>query len=72
VVKITGNRVTWEELRDHMDTYVGTIMEGTETVPNAGRRLFGELVEFASGRLTKAEISGYTRSMNIYVTGPVI
>jgi hypothetical protein len=30
VVKITGNRVTWDKLRDHMDTYVGTIMEGTE------------------------------------------
>jgi altronate dehydratase large subunit len=72
VVKLTGNRVTWDKLRDHMDTYVGTIMEGTESVPMAGRRLFGELVEFASGRLTKAEISGYTRSMNIYVTGPVI
>ncbi len=72
VVKITGNRVTWDKLRDHLDTYVGTIMEGAESVPTAGTRLFGELVEFASGRLTKAEICGYTRSMDIYVTGPVI
>ena len=29
VVKITGNRVTWDKLRDHMDLYVGTIMEGS-------------------------------------------
>ena len=72
VVKITGNKVTWEKLRDHMDSYVGTIMEGTETLPAAGNRLFAQLVEFASGRLTKAEICGYTRSMDIYVTGPVI
>jgi altronate dehydratase large subunit len=72
VVKITGNRVTWDKLRDHMDLYVGTIMEGTETLPAAGRRLFTECLGFASGRLTKAEISGYTNSMDIYVTGPVI
>jgi hypothetical protein len=34
--------------------------------------LYGEMVEFASGRLTKAEICGYTKSMDIYVVGPVI
>jgi len=72
VVKITGNIVTWTKLRDHMDCYVGTIMEGTESLPSAGRRLFQELVAYASGRLTKAEISGYSNSMDIYVTGPVI
>ncbi len=72
VVKITGNKVTWERLRDHMDLFVGTIMEGTETLPAAGKRLFAEFFEFASGRLTKAEISGYTNSMDIYVLGPVI
>ena len=48
------------------------ILEGTETLPAAGRRLFAECLGFASGRLTKAEISGYTNSMDIYVTGPVI
>jgi altronate dehydratase large subunit len=72
VVKITGNVVTWTKLRDHMDCYVGTIMEGTESLPAAGRRLFAELITYASGRLTKAEISGYSNSMDIYVTGPVI
>lgn len=60
------------KLRDHMGLYVGTILEGDETLPAAGQRLFTELFVFASGRLTKAEISGYTNSMDIYVTGPVI
>ena len=72
VVKITGNIVTWEKLRDHMDCYVGTIMEGTESLPEAGRRVLRQLLAHASGQLTKAEISGYTNSMDIYVTGPVI
>ena len=71
VMKITGNPVTWNKLRDHMDLYVGTILEGTETLPAAGQRLLGTF-SFASGRRTKAEISGYTNSMDIYVTGPVI
>ncbi len=72
VVKITGNERTWRNLRDHMDIYSGTIMEGTETLPQVGRRIYTEMMNFASGRLTKAEISGYTESMDIYVTGPVI
>lgn len=72
VVKITGNSVTWEKLRDHMDVYVGTIMEGTENVPGAGNRVYKEILSYASGARTKAEIFGYTDSMDIYVTGPVI
>jgi len=72
VVKITGNERTWKTLRDHMDIYVGTILEGTESLPEAGKRIFKELLEFASGKLTKAEICGYTDSMDIYVVGPVI
>lgn len=72
VIKITGNRVTWDKLRDHMDINVSSIMEGTETLPSAGKRIFQEMMEVASGKLTKAEICGYTKSMDIYVVGPVI
>jgi altronate dehydratase large subunit len=72
VIKITGNRVTWDKLRDHMDVNVCSIIEGIETLPNAGRRIFQEILEVASGKLTKAEISGYTKAMDIYVVGPVI
>jgi len=72
VVKITGNPVTWDRLRDHMDMNVGAIMEGEETLPKAGERIFNEIIEVASGKLTKAEISGYTKAMDIYTVGPVI
>ena len=72
VIKITGNSHTWERLRDHMDMNVGSIMEGTETLPGVGNRIFEEILKVASGKLTKAEISGYTTAMNIYVIGPVI
>ena len=72
VVKITGNRVTWDKLRDHMDVDVSAVMEGKESLPEAGKRIFREMLEVSSGRLTKAEISGYTKAMDIYMVGPVI
>lgn len=72
VIKITGNGRTWEKLRDHMDLDVSSVMEGKESLPEAGRRIFAEIMEVAAGKLTKAEISGYTKAMDIYVVGPVI
>jgi altronate dehydratase large subunit len=72
VVKITGNRRTWTRLRDHMDVDVSSVIEGSETLPAAGERIFQEILEAASGKLTKAEISGYTKAMDIYMVGPVI
>jgi altronate dehydratase large subunit len=72
VIKITGNRNTWENLRDHMDLDVSGVMEGAETLPAAGERIFNDILEVASGKLTKAEISGYTKAMDIYMVGPVI
>lgn len=72
VIKLTGNEKTWKNLKDHMDFSVCSVMEGTETLEEAGKRLLTNLVEVASGKLTKAEISGYTSSMDIYMVGPVI
>ena len=72
VVKLTGNRKTWKNMIDHMDVSVCDVMEGAETLAQAGERLFQEVVEVASGKKTKAEISGYTSAMDIYMVGPVI
>jgi altronate dehydratase large subunit len=72
VIKITGNERTWQHLRDHMDFSVASVMEGSESLPQAGQRLLEEVAEVSSGKMTKAEINGYTRSMDIYMVGPVI
>ena len=72
VVKITGNRLTWERLRDHMDLNVSGIMEGKSTLAEEGETIFKKIVEVASGELTKAEISGYCKAMDIYTIGPII
>jgi len=72
VLKITGNRVTAERMVDHIDLDVSSVIDADETLPQAGRRIFEELVAVGSGKLTSAEISGYTDSMDIYMLGPVI
>ncbi len=72
VVKITGNEKTWNHLRDHMDISVHQVMDGGETLGQAGQRIYQTIADVASGTRTKAEISGYVQAMDIYVTGPVI
>jgi altronate dehydratase large subunit len=72
VVKVTGNEVTWSRLQDHMDLSVHGVMDGDESLKQAGNRIYEKLLETASGVATKAEVSGYVQAMDIYVTGPVI
>jgi altronate dehydratase large subunit len=72
VIKLTGNEKTWEHLRDHMDLSVHGVMDGDESLVQAGNRVYDKVLETASGVDTKAEVSGYAQAMDIYVTGPVI
>ena len=72
VIKLTGNEKTWEHLRDHMDISVHGVMDGDESLLQAGDRVYEKILETASGVETKAEVSGYAQAMDIYVTGPVI
>jgi len=41
-----------------MDINAGTILEGTETVEQVGRRIFEKIVAVASGEKTKSELCG--------------
>lgn len=41
----------------------------TEILCAAGKRIFEDILENAFGKLTKAEISGYTKTMDIYTVG---
>ncbi|MBN2751677.1 MAG: UxaA family hydrolase [Rhodospirillaceae bacterium] len=72
VIKVTGNQHTWENMVDHMDMSVHEVIEGTESMPAAGDRIYDTVLSVASGKVTKAEVSGYVKAMDIYVTGPVI
>lgn len=72
VLKITGSRTAAEKMSDHIDMDLSAVIDGGDTIPDAGQRIFDELVRIGSGAMTKAEISGYNNSMDIYMRGPVI
>lgn len=72
VVKITGNQSTWLNMKEHIDFAVTGIMDGKESPEISSENLMKELIDYASGKETKAEKSSYNDSMNIYVTGPTI
>ncbi len=72
VVKISGNPETCNRLHEHIDVDVGAVFSGAEAMDSAAERVWNEIVQIASGKLTKAELLGYDQTMDIYVRGPVI
>jgi len=59
VIKIATNSVMFSRMKDNMDINAGTIIDGEETLKEVGERIFNEILEVASGKLTKSEILGH-------------
>jgi altronate hydrolase len=49
VFKIASNTKIFEQMRDDLDVNAGTVLDGTESVADVGRRIFIEMVRIASG-----------------------
>jgi altronate hydrolase len=49
VFKIASNTKIFEQMRDDLDVNAGTVLDGTESVAEVGRRIFIEMVRIASG-----------------------
>ena len=58
-------------MNDDMDVDAGTVISGDEGVSDVGKRIFREMMEVASGKLTKAEILGFN-DFAIKRIGPTI
>ncbi len=58
-IKLADNTPLFERMPDDMDINTGTILDGTETVQQAGERIFERIVAVASGERTKSELLGY-------------
>jgi altronate dehydratase large subunit len=69
VIKITGNKRTFQHMEDNMDVDVSDILSGTFSLKQAGERIWQEILEVASGKLTKAEILGH-QEFSINRIGP--
>jgi altronate dehydratase large subunit len=59
VIKITGNETAACKMADNIDIDVSTVLRGEESFDDAGYRIYQDIVEVASGKLTKAEILGH-------------
>jgi altronate dehydratase large subunit len=59
VIKITGNAQTAAGMADNLDADVSGILDGRETLDAAADRLFAEVLDVCSGKLTAAERLGH-------------
>lgn len=59
VIKVATNTFTYKNMRDNMDLNAGTIVTGDETIEEVGERLFVEVCDVISGKLTQSEILGH-------------
>ena len=58
-LKLATNTPLFVHQEDDMDFNCGTIIDGTESIAQAGERFFQLVLETASGRKTKSEAFGY-------------
>lgn len=61
-LKLATNTALWQRQEEDMDINCGGIVDGTETVDEAGERIFQLMLATASGRATKSELHGYGQS----------
>jgi altronate dehydratase len=57
-IKVATNTPLFQWMEEDMDINAGTILDGTETVDQVGKRIFERIIAVASGEKTKSEISG--------------
>jgi altronate dehydratase large subunit len=58
-IKVSTTTTLFEKMNDNIDLDAGPIVTGKATVSQIGQIIFDEMIEVASGRLTKAEILGF-------------
>ena len=57
-IKVATTTTLYDWMRDDMDLNAGTMLDGTETVEQVGRRIFEAILAVASGERTKSEAQG--------------
>jgi altronate hydrolase len=58
-LKLATNTALFNHQEEDMDINCGTVIDGTETVQQAGERFFQLMLKVASGEKTKSEAFGY-------------
>jgi altronate dehydratase large subunit len=60
VIKITGNKITFQNMEDNIDYDASPVIYGKKTMGEQGDELLAMTMEVVNGKQTKAESLGYT------------
>jgi altronate dehydratase large subunit len=71
VIKVSSNSPLYERWQGNIDLNAGAILDGDETLHSMGDRILDELLEVASGKLTRAEILGH-QEYAIHTIAPTV
>ncbi|GAD80956.1 UxaA family hydrolase [Vibrio ezurae] len=69
VIKITGNKTTYNKMPGNIDLDVSPIMDGDSSIKDMGEVLLKEIIAVANGKPTKSETLGH-KEFCIYKTAP--
>jgi altronate hydrolase len=58
-LKLASNTSLYKRMADDMDVNCGTIIDGEQSVQDAGARIFEEILAVASGKPTRSEVLGF-------------
>jgi altronate dehydratase large subunit len=59
VIKITGNRQTYNNMVDNIDLDISGVVNGEKSISECGEMIFEELIDVCNGKYTKAESYGF-------------
>lgn len=60
VIKITGNKKTYENMKDNMDLDISSVVNGEKSIDECGEMIFNEIMDVCNGKVTKAESYGFS------------
>jgi altronate dehydratase large subunit len=69
---LTANPKVYKRFSNNIDFYSGTVIEGKETIQEAGERLYNLILDVASGTMTKAETLAHVDPNQIYLVDPML
>jgi len=67
LVWTTANHRAYEAAKESIDFYCGTVIEGKESIEEAGERLYALVTDIASGTLTKTETINHADPIQMYL-----
>ncbi|WP_213818241.1 UxaA family hydrolase [Garciella nitratireducens] len=60
VIKVTGNRHTYKNMKDHIDIDTSGVIHGGKGIQNCGEEIMEKLIHICNGHPTKAELYGFS------------